>query len=140
MSQTERIAFRLDRAALTVTFEAHGPIRAETYRRVAFLLARRHPEARRFARVYDLRGYTGTVRHEDVVAVGRALGEQAGVAPREVVVITADRAFPLWARALEATLPARPRIAVVEAPWEVAAALERLRASAAFRPPPHQQR
>lgn len=127
---TERIAFRLDRAARTVTFEAHGPIRPETYRRAAFLLARRHPEAGAFSRVYDLRGYEGTVRHEDVVSLNRALLERAGVQPREVVVVTADPAFPLWARALEATLLTRPSIAVVATLDEVPAALERLRADA----------
>jgi hypothetical protein len=124
---TERVAFRLDRAARTVTIEAHGPVRPETYRRVAFLLARRHPEASDHARVYDLRGYTGTVRHEDVVRLNRALAEDAGVAPREIVVVTTDPAFPLWARALEATLPTRPSIAVVATPDEVPAALESLR-------------
>lgn len=126
---TERLGFRLDRVARTVTFEARGPIRPETYRRVAFVLARRHPEASAFARVYDVRGYTGTVRHEDVVGLNRALTESAGVAPREVVVVTTDPAFPLWARALEATLPTRPSIAVVGAPEDVPTALDRLRAA-----------
>ncbi len=80
--------------------------------------------------MYDLRAYKGTVRHEDVVGLNRALQEREGVQPREIVVVTADPAFPLWARALEATLPTRPRIAVVATPDEVPAALDRLRRAA----------
>lgn len=123
----ERLAIELHAERRAVLVVARGPVRGETYTRFVMEALARHPEAAGFARLYDLLGYTGSVGHADATRLRAAALAATGAAPREIVVATTDPAFPLWARALEATLDPPPRIAVVPRREDLWPALEALR-------------
>jgi len=111
--ETPRITFDIDAARHLIVVTVVGDVGGTDYERFARALARDHAGVMGYRRLYDLRDYVGTVSHTDVSRMNDMVLRETGVAPSEAVVVTRDRGFALWARAMEATLAPPRRIRVV---------------------------
>lgn len=99
----------VDAAKRRVTFLAEGELESDVFRDVMGRWVEGAAGQFGFDRLYDLRGYAGTVSNDDVRVIGQLMrAKGANIAEGRTVFVSLDPGFAFWARSMQLELPKRP--------------------------------
>lgn len=124
------ISARLDPASDALVIALSGPVSGEAYVDFMLDLVRTRPETMARDRIYDLRAYEGSIAHQDLRRLGEAADALMPDRVSNLVLVTRDRGFVFWTKAIERDLALPRRYAIVATMEEAPPALARLRAAA----------
>ncbi|MBY0338797.1 MAG: hypothetical protein K2X11_19435 [Acetobacteraceae bacterium] len=111
-------AAEIDDEAALLLLRFGGAVDGPAYRAMMTSWFQRYPRAIGYDWLYDLRGYAGTISHDDVAAVAArydplARGRDEG---RLSVFVTPDPGFRFWVRACALKFPRRRLVTVDDLP------------------------